>query len=180
METLHDQIAKIIEFCKQELATIRTGRATPSLIEHVMVEYYGTNVALNTLGNISVPESNQLLIETWDANAIQAVEKAIRQSTLGLAPAVDGQRIRITLPQLTEERRQEFVKIAKQKAEAARVAIRKAREEAIKEIKVNEKSGALSEDASAQEQKDVQKAVDAATGEIDLLLKRKEEDILKV
>lgn len=180
METLHDQIAKIIEFCKQELATIRTGRATPSLVEHVMVEYYGTNVALNTLGNISVAESNQLLIETWDANAIPAVEKAIRQSTLGLAPAVDGQRIRVTLPQLTEERRQEFVKVAKQKAEAARVAIRKAREEAIKEIKASEKSGALSEDASAQQQKEVQKTVDAATGEIDLLLKHKEEDILKV
>ncbi|MBI3956669.1 MAG: ribosome recycling factor [Candidatus Kerfeldbacteria bacterium] len=171
---------KVIAFLNKELGAIRTGRASPALVEHLVVDYYGTPTPLQQLGTISTPEPRQLLIEAWDVNAIQGIEKAILQSNVGLTPTVDGNRIRLIMPALTEERRQEFVKHAKQRAEQARVSIRTLREEQMHEIKRAEKDGELSQDVSAVQQKELQKAVDRSIETVDELTQKKIDDIMHI
>ena len=179
-KNIEEQFQKVIEFFRKELAGLRTGRAAPALVEHIRVDYYGTLTPLQQLATVTAPEPRQILIEAWDASVVPNIEKAILQSDLGLNPAVDGQRVRIPLPQLTEERRQELVKLAKQKAEAARVSIRAIREERNKELRRAEKDGKQSEDDIAMEQKELQRLVEKQNTTIEEVLKKKEEDIVRI
>lgn len=181
--TVHSQqgdFDKALSHYQHQLAGIRTGRATPSLLEDLHANYYGTPTPLNQLATITAPEPGLLHVQVWDATALPEVEKSIRSSHLGLNPVVDGQLIRVPLPQLTEERRQELIKLAKQRAEAARVSIRSVREEAMKKIKDEETGGDLSEDQAEVSRKALQKSVDAANEEIHSLLEHKQAEILKI
>lgn len=179
-KSIQQDFSKCIQFLERELAGIRTGRAKPSLVEAIPVEYYGTATPLVQLATISAPEPRLLVIEAWDASVIPNVEKALRQSDLGLNPAVDGLRIRLPIPPLSEERRLEMVKIVKHKAETARISVRNTREEFLKQIKRDEKAGALSEDGADLQRKELQKLTDGANSQIDEIVSAKEKEILTV
>lgn len=180
LQTYERQFQKTTEFLQHEFSSIRAGRANPALIEHCKAEYYGTPTPLNQLGTILASDPMTLQMQVWDASAVPAVEKAIRQSDLGLNPAVEGQLLRIPIPLPSEERRQELVKLAKQKAESARVSIRTTREEAMKHLRQQEEAKTLSEDQAALLKKELQKLVDAANQQVQRMLTAKEEDILRV
>lgn len=180
MNDRFEEFAKALEHFQHELATIRTGRATPALLEDIRVEYYGTPTPLNQLASINAPEPMMLTVQVWDVSVLQAVEKAICTSSMGLNPNVDGQLIRVPLPSLTEERRQELVKLAKQKAEAARVSIRTIREESMRVIKNAETEKEISEDIAEAQRKELQKIVDEQNERIRSLLEKKQEEILKL
>lgn len=175
-----DDISHAFDHFRQELASIRTGRATPSLIEMMKVEYYGSQTALRELGSIQAPEPMMLVMQVWDAAAVGAIEKALRQSTLGINPAVEGQTIRIPFPSLTTERREELVKLVKQKAEEAKIRIRVIREDALKKIRQQEQGGALSEDQAETERKELQKQIDVAVQNIRENDERKQSEIMTI
>lgn len=175
-----DKMVKATEVLKKEYAGMRAGRANPALVEKLMVDYYGTPTPVSQLANISVPEARLLVIQPWDKTVIPAVEKAIMKSDLGLTPSSDGAIIRLAVPQLTQERRTELVKVAKKKAEEARIAVRNIRRDANDEIKKLEKSNHLPEDESKQGQDDVQKLTDKYIKNIDDTLEKKEEEIMEV
>ncbi len=179
-DLLQTALDKATDFFAHELGTVRTGRASPSLLEEVKAEYYGTMTPLNQLGSITAPESNLLVVQAWDASAIPAVEKAIRQSQLGLNPAVDGQVIRVPIPPLTEERRHELVKIIKQKAEAARVSIRSLREEAMKAIRDEEQEKTVSQDEAELKKKEIQRQINTANDKIQKLYEQKEKELFRI
>src|SRR5476651_1185815 len=165
---------------KQELSGLRTGRASTALLEHVQAEAYGTNMPLNQLATVSVPEPRLLSIQVWDKSMVKAVEKAIVDSNLGLSPATAGQVLRLRIPELNEERRKELVKVAHKYAEAAKVAVRHVRRDGLDTIKKLEKNHEISEDDQERLANDVQKATDGTISEIDQLLAAKEKEILTV
>jgi ribosome recycling factor len=169
-----------IEATKKELAAVRTGRASASILDRVMVEYYGTPTQLNQLANISVPEARMILIQPWDKSALGAVEKAIQKADLGLNPVNDGIVIRLPVPQLTEERRKELVKVVRKEVEDKRIVIRNLRREANEKIKVLEKEAKISEDEGKRALEEIQKLTDKYIAEIDKLLEHKEKEILEV
>jgi len=169
------EFAKVVEHLRSELATLRTGRASTSLVEHINVEYYGASAPLNTIAQISVPEPRQLAIQPYDKNALKDIEKAIQTSNLGINPINDGTYIRLTVPQMTEERRKELVKIVGQMAEKARVAIRNVREEIWKEIQKLTK-----EDDKKSGKDDLQKVVDKYNDEIKQVAEAKEKEVLTI
>ncbi|HZS13092.1 MAG TPA: ribosome recycling factor, partial [Candidatus Dormibacteraeota bacterium] len=146
LKDAEQRMEKSIEALHKDLASIRTGRATPALVDRLQVEYYGTPTPLQSLANITAPEARLLVIQPYDRSAIAGIEKALQKSELGLNPSNDGTLIRIPIPQLTEERRKEFVKMAKQKAEAARVAIRNIRRDEVEHIRKIEKDGEVGTD----------------------------------
>jgi len=170
----------VIDATKREFATIRTGRATPSLLDRISVEYYGTETPLNQLANISVPEPRMLMVQPWDKSAVKAIEKAILASDLGLTPNSDGNVIRIAIPPLTEERRKELVKIVRKEAEEKRVAVRNVRRDANEEVKALEKSGEISEDESRRAQDYIQELTNKYISKMGELLAAKETEILEV
>jgi len=174
------RMEKSIAALKAELATIRTGRANAAILDQVRVEYYGTEVPVNQVGNISVPEPRMLVITPWEKSTLKAIEKAILASDLGLTPTNDGEVIRIMLPELTEERRKELVKQARQFGEKARVAIRNIRRDANVEIKRQVREEGLSEDESKRMQEQVQKITDEFIAEVDRIIEHKEQEILTV
>ncbi len=174
------RMEKSIAALKAELATIRTGRANAAILDQVRVEYYGTEVPVNQVGNISVPEPRMLVITPWEKSTLKAIEKAILASDLGLTPTNDGEVIRIVLPELTEERRKELVKQARQFGEKARVAIRNIRRDANDEIKRQVREEGLSEDESKRMQEQVQKITDEFIAEVDRIIEHKEQEILTV
>ncbi len=180
IHTQEGKFEKALEHFQRELASLRTGRATPSLLEDLRADYYGTPTPLNQLATITAPEPMLLHVQVWDANAIQEVEKSIRTSHLGLNPVVDGQRIRVPLPQPTEERRKEIMKLAKEKVESARIHVRSIREEVMKKIKEQEADGALSEDEAEIGRKTLQRAVDSANAQIQSLFEKKQVEIMKI
>ena len=147
---------------KHDIASLRTGRASSNLLDAVVVKAYGADVPLNQVGNISVPEPRMISVSVWDKSMVHAVEKAIRDSDLGLNPATEGQVIRLRIPELTTQRRQELVKVAHKYAEAARVAVRHVRRDGLDWLKKQEKDGAISEDDHERMSVEVQKATDAA------------------
>ncbi|HCJ52672.1 MAG: ribosome recycling factor [Candidatus Kerfeldbacteria bacterium RIFCSPLOWO2_01_FULL_48_11] len=151
-----------IEYLKSELAKIRTGRATPTLVEGLVIDYYGTKTPLVQLASISAPDVKTLVIQPWDANASKNIEKAVRDASLGLQPVNEGQRIRIIIPQLTEERRTEFGKLVNQKIEETKVRIRSTREEILKKLQKEKNDGEIREDDFFRKQKELQKSVDQA------------------
>lgn len=174
-----DRMDKAIAALKRDLASLRAGRATPSLLDKVQVEYYGAMTPVNQLANISTPDSRTLYIQPWDKSSMSAIEKAIMKSDLGLTPSNDGSVIRITIPALTEERRVDLVKMTKKYGEEAKVAIRNIRRDANDEIKKLEKSG-ISEDESRRHQDDVQKFTDKFIAEVEKVLAVKEKEIMEV
>jgi len=171
---------KTIDAVSREFASIRTGRASPALLEHVRVDYYGTSTPLNQLATINAPEPRLLTVQPWDKTQLRVIEKAILQSDLGLHPATDGALIRLPIPPLTEERRRDFVKLAKKYAEEAKVGIRNIRRESKEHIDREKTQGHAPEDAVHRAHDELQKITDKFIEEIDALLKNKESDIMEV
>jgi ribosome recycling factor len=165
---------------RHELGGLRTGRASASLIEPVMVEAYGQQMPINQVATISVPESRLLSVQVWDKSMVGSVDKAIRNANLGLSPTVEGQILRIRIPELNEQRRKEMVKIAHKYAEEARIAVRHVRRDGMDQIKKLEKEKAITEDDVARQHDQVQKATDQVIAEIDAALAAKEKEILQV
>lgn len=176
---LKTRMQKSITSLRDELAGLRTGRASASLLEPVTVEAYGSRMPLNQVATVTVPEPRMLSVQVWDRSMANAVEKAIRDSGLGLNPMGEGQIIRVPLPELNEQRRKELAKVAHNYAEAARVAVRHIRRDGMDDLKKAEKNG-LSEDDARVQSDLVQKATDAAVTEIDQLVAAKEAEILQV
>lgn len=170
---------KAIQNLKKDLSTLRAGRATPSLLDRVQVEYYGAPTALNQLANINTPDTRTLLIQPWDKSSLSEIERAIMKSDLGLTPSNDGTTIRLSIPALTEERRVDLVKTTKKYGEEAKVAIRNIRRDANDDIKKMEKNE-ISEDESRRHQDDIQKTTDKFIAEVDKVLAAKEKEIMEV
>ncbi|HPZ81103.1 MAG TPA: ribosome recycling factor [Candidatus Atribacteria bacterium] len=169
-----------INVAREELSRVRTGRASPTLVENLEVDYYGTTMELKQIASITIPDARTIVIQPWDKNALSPIEKAIWKSDLGFNPQVDSAVIRITMPPLTEERRKEIAKMAKKWVEEAKVAIRNLRREANEEIRKMEKEGKISEDESERARAEVQKLTDEHINEIDDLWERKEKEIMSI
>jgi len=180
MRDAESKMSKSVEHFSTELQTIRTGRANPALIDRIMVPYYGTPTPLNQLAQISTPEPRLLVVQVYDKSQIGAVEKALRTSEQGLNPASDGQVIRVPIPPLTEERRREYVKLVKQKAEESRVAIRNVRRDELHRIDQMQKNGDVAEDESKRAHARLQKITEAQIEKIDALANRKEHEVMEV
>ena len=169
-----------VEILHKEFGGLRTGRASASLIEPLMVEAYGSEIPINQVGTIAVPEPRMITVQVWDKSMVKSVEKAIVNSGLGLNPSSDGQLVRIPLPALTEERRVELSKVASKYAEEARVAVRNVRRHAMDELKRDEKDGSISKDEHHNYSEEVQELTDNYIKKIDEALSHKEADILQV
>jgi ribosome recycling factor len=163
-----------------DLKKLRTGRAHPSLIDHVKVDYYGSDVPMQQVANISVEDARTLVVSPWEKSMVQAIEKAIHKSDLGLTPMTAGTVIRVPIPPLTEERRRDITKVVRQDAEGARVSVRNVRRDVLADIKELLKEKEISQDDERKAQEDVQKLTDRYVGEIDQLLAAKEKEILQV
>lgn len=171
---------KTIEALKQEFASIRTGRASTSLLDKVMVDYYGSQSPVNQVANVTAPEPRLILVKPWDRSMIGPIEKAVLQSDLGLNPSNDGETIRLAIPQLTEERRKELVKVVSKRAEEAKIAIRNIRRDANDSLKKEEKAKTITEDTVKDGQEQIQKLTDKKIKAIDDLRDKKEKDVLEV
>ena len=169
-----------IQALKHELGGLRTGRASAALLEPVMVEAYGQSMPINQVATVSVPESRALAVQVWDKGMVGAVDKAIRDANLGLSPTIEGQILRIRIPELNEQRRKELTKIAHKYAEESRVAVRHVRRDGMDQLKKLVKDKAISEDDEKKHETEVQKATDSAIGEIDQTLAGKEKEIMQV
>jgi ribosome recycling factor len=180
IDDLERRMDGAIEALRKEFSGLRTGRASASLLEPIMVDAYGATVPINQLGNINVPEPRMISVQVWDKANVKAVEKAIRNSALGLNPAVDGTLLRIPLPELSEERRQELVKVAHRYAEQARVAIRNVRRDGMDQLKKLEKDGHISQDEHKVWADEIQGMTDKHTEVVAELLQAKEKDIVTV
>lgn len=174
------QMKKSISFLKEELASIRAGKATPKLVDKIQVSYYGTMTPISQIATISVPEPRSIVIQPWDASVIKEVEKAILASDLGINPANDGKIIRLVLPQLTEERRKELLKLVKKESENSKIAIRNIRRDAIEGFKKLEKNSEISKDELKKAEDEMQKLTDKYIKLVDEVYKDKEKEILEV
>ena len=175
-----ESMRKSIGFLKEELATIRAGKANPKLVDKIQVSYYGTMTPLNQIANISVPEPRMLLIQPWDANALKDIERALLVSDLGINPTNDGKLIRLIIPVLTEERRREILKLVKKEIENSKIAIRNIRRDTNDEIKKLEKQSEISKDELKRAEDEMQKLTDRYIDIIDEVYKEKEIEILEV
>ncbi|MCU0787982.1 MAG: ribosome recycling factor [Verrucomicrobia bacterium] len=175
-----DKMTKTEEVVLHEFASVRTGKASPALVENIMVEVYGSNMRLREVAGISTPEPRMLVIQPWDMGSLHPIEKAIQKANIGLNPAIHGKLIRLVLPELSEERRVEFVKLAHKMAEHGRVAVRHVRRDAMEHIKKEGKSGGVSEEDVEHAEKEVQKLTDQYIKKIDEHLAHKEKEILTV
>ena len=175
-----DRMDKVIAALKDEFASLRTGRASASLLDQVNVDAYGSTMPINQVGAISVPEPRMITVNVWDKALVVSVEKAIRASGLGLNPVVDGQNLRIPIPALTEERRKELVKVAHKYAEQQRVAVRNVRRDANDDLRAAEKAHVIAQDEEKRMEAEVQKLTDEAIKRVDEALKTKEQEIMHV
>jgi ribosome recycling factor len=175
-----EKMIKTEEVVQHEFAGVRTGKASPGLVENVLVEVYGSHMRLRELAGITTPEPRMLVIQPWDATTMHPIEKAIQKANLGLNPTIQGKIIRIVLPELSEERRHEFVKIVKKMAEDGRVAIRHVRRDALEHVKKESKNGGISEEDVEHAEKEVQKLTDQYIGKIEAHLQHKEKEIMHV
>jgi ribosome recycling factor len=175
-----EKMDKAVEAMRREFTGVRTGKASPALLDSIRVEAYGSQVPLNQVATVSAPEPRLLVIQPWDRAMISPIEKALQISDLGLNPSNDGKVVRVPIPPLTEERRREYVKLLHRIAEEGRVAVRMARKDANDEIKHRQKDGEISEDEARREQDDVQKLTDRHITQIDELLKHKEAEVMEV
>ena len=180
LKTTEDKMKKALEALKKNFAGIRTGRASPSLLDHISVEYYGTIVPLKQLANIGVPEPRLIVVTPYDKNAVKEVEKAIQKSDLGLNPNTEGGVIRLNIPQPTQERRNELVKVVKKEAEASKVSVRNIRKDSIGDVKTRSDSEKWSEDRKKNEETEIQTLTDRFISEVDKLLGEKEKEIMAI
>ena len=175
-----ERMAKSVESTRDQFGSVRTGRATPALLDRVSVDYYGAVTPLKQLATISTPEPRMLTVQPFDKSSIKAIEKAILESDVGLTPGNDGNIIRLVIPELTEERRRELVKIVRNIAEDGRVAIRNVRRDVMHDLRELKDEGEVGSDDEHRAESELQKVTDARVAELDDLLKHKEDDILEV
>lgn len=180
IENKKGEMENSIEHYKEELNQLRTGRASTALVENILVDYYGAKSPMKQVASITIPEPRTIVISPWDKKMLVNIESAIRESQLNLNPNNDGNVIRINIPQLTEDRRKELVKVLNQKAEEARIAIRKHREEVWEEIQEMEKSGKIGEDDKFSGKDKLQKVVDEYNSVIEDIRKKKEDEVMKI
>jgi len=173
-------MVKAIETLKRELAGMRTGRARPGLVEHIRVDYYGVPTPLHQIAGISAPEARLLVIQPWDRQSLSGIEKAILKSDLGLNPSNDGHVIRLVIPQLTEERRRELVRVVRRRVEEGRVALRNVRREALEHLRESERNKEISEDERERAAEQLQKLTDSFMVQVDQLGQDKEAELLEV
>jgi ribosome recycling factor len=175
-----EKMTKTVEIVHHEFGGVRTGKASPTLVENIMVDAYGAQMRIRELAGITTPEPRIILIQPWDINTLHPIEKAIQKSNLGINPAIDKKCIRIVLPELSQERRVEFTKVVHKMAEDGRVAIRHVRRDAIEHLKKESKAGAITEDEQALAEKEVQKLTDEYIAKIDENLARKEKELMTI
>ena len=175
-----ERMEKSVAALKEEFGTLRTGRANAALLDQVHVEAYGANMPINQVGAVSVPDPRSITVSVWDKGLVVSVEKAIRNSGLGLNPVVEGQNLRVPIPTLTEERRRDLAKLAGRYAEQQRIAVRNVRREAMDDLKRAEKDATISQDEHKRLEADVQKITDEAIRRVDEALKTKEHEIMQV
>ena len=175
-----ERMEKSVEATRTELATVRTGRASPHLLDRIIVDYYGAETPLNQLSNVATSDARMLTVTPYDKSSLSAIEKAIMESDVGLTPNNDGNVIRLQIPELNEERRRDMVKVVHGVAEEGRIAIRNVRRDVISDLRELKKDGDVGEDDERRAEAELQKTTDSATGEIDALMKGKEEEILTV
>jgi ribosome recycling factor len=180
LDELGERMQKSVEALQDDLLSIRTGRASPALVEKLAVEYYGTATPLNQMASIAAPEPRLLVIRPWDPSALADIERAILRSDLGLTPMNDGMLIRLSIPRLTEERRRELVKVVSRRVEEARIAVRNLRRDALQDLKEFEKEKMISEDDFFRGKDKVQELTDEFIEEIDGIGKRKEEEVMEI
>jgi ribosome recycling factor len=180
LEDARERMRKSVESSRGELATVRTGRASPHLLDRINVDYYGSQTPIKQLANVAATDARLLTITPYDKSALSAIEKAIQESDIGLTPSNDGNLIRLQIPELTEERRREMVKMVNGVAEEGRVAVRNVRRDVMHDLRELKKEGEAGEDDERRAEAALQKQTDEAIAEIDALLKGKEEDILEV
>ncbi|MDD5566025.1 MAG: ribosome recycling factor [Candidatus Omnitrophica bacterium] len=179
LHTAEEKMKKVIDFVKRDFSEVRTGRASPSLVEGLHIDYYGTPTLLKQLASISIPDAHLIAIQPWDPQAIADIEKAILKSNLGITPSNDGKMIRLSVPQLSKERRQELVKVAHKMAETARVSLRTVRREAKEQLEKLEKDKVITQDDKFTGIDALQKLVDHYTASVEELLVHKEKEILE-
>lgn len=175
-----DKMEKAVSVAKEDLASVRTGRATPSMFARISVEAYGAPTPLNQVASVNIPEARTVIVKPYDKSQLRAVEKAIQDSDLGVNPSNDGEIIRINVPQLSEERRREMVKIARSKAEDARISVRNIRRKSKDELDKLIKDGDVGEDEGMRAEKELQNLTDQYVGQVDELVKHKESELLEV
>jgi ribosome recycling factor len=180
LEDAKDRMHKSVEAAQHEFSTVRTGRASPSLLDRIVVDYYGAMTPLNQLATISAPEARLLTVQPYDKSSIKAIEKAINESDVGLTPSNDGNVVRLAVPELTEERRKELVKVVRNLAEEGRVAIRNVRRDTMHQLRELKSEGEASSDDEHRAEVELQKLTDGRVGELEHVLKIKEEEILAV
>jgi ribosome recycling factor len=180
LDDAEERMGKSVESCRNELATVRTGRASPHLLDRVVVDYYGAETPLKQLAQVAATDARLLTLTPYDKSSISAIEKAIMESDLGLTPSNDGNVVRLSIPELNEERRRDLVKVVHGVAEQGRVAIRNIRRDVMHELRELKKSGEAGEDDERRAEGELQRFTDEATSEIDNALKGKEEEILEV
>lgn len=180
LDDAEDRMAKSVESCRGELATVRTGRASPHLLDRVTVDYYGAETPLKQLANVAATDARLLTLTPYDKNSIGLIEKAIQESDLGLTPNNDGNVIRLQIPELTEDRRRELVKVVHGVAESGKIAVRNVRRDVMNDLRELQKEGEIGEDDERRGETELQRFTDEATKEIDGALKSKEEEILEV
>jgi ribosome recycling factor len=180
LKEMEAHMQKSLDATRRELATIRTGRANPSLLDRVEVDYFGSHLPINQVANISVPEPRMIVISPWDKKALPAIERAIMKSDLGMNPNNDGSVIRLIIPQLTEERRREMTKVVGRKIEEGKVSVRNIRREAIEDLRNLKKEGEIAEDEEKRTEEQVQKITDRFVYELDVAQRAKEAELMEV
>lgn len=180
VSALRKRMDGALEVLRKEFAGLRTGRASPSLLDPVRVDGYGQSMPMNQVGSVSAPEPRLIVVQVWDKGLVKAVEKAIREANLGLNPQIDGQLVRVPVPDLSEERRKEMTKVTARYAEQARVAVRNVRREGLDGLKKQEKDSKISEDQHRKLDKDIQGLTDATIKRVDEMLHQKDKEILQV
>ena len=180
LSNAESRMQKAVEALKRDMNTVRTGRASPALVENLSIDYHGIPTPLNQLATISVPEARLLVIQPWDRQAVSAIERGILKSDLGLNPAADGVVIRLPIPQPTEERRRELVRVVKRQAEEARVAVRNIRRDVIDKLRTMERNKELSQDDNRRSQDQLQRLTDAFVNQIEALADAKEAEVMEV
>jgi ribosome recycling factor len=180
LKEMEEKMQKSLEATRRELSTIRTGRANPSLLDRLEVEYFGARMPVNQVGNISVPEPRMIVISPWDKKALAPIERAIMKSDLGLTPNNDGNVIRLMIPQLTEERRRDMTKVVGRKIEEGKVSVRSVRRDAIEDLRSLKKEGEIAEDEEKRTEEQVQKITDRFIYELDVAHRAKEAELMEV
>ncbi|HEY7932558.1 MAG TPA: ribosome recycling factor [Solirubrobacteraceae bacterium] len=180
LDDARERMARTVDSTQHEFSTVRTGRASPALLDRITVDYYGAMTPLNQLSTISAPEARLITVQPYDKSSIKAIEKAINESDVGLNPSNDGNLVRLAVPELTEERRRELVKVVRHLAEEGRVAVRNIRRDVMHDLRELKSDGEMSSDEEHRAEVELQKLTDAKVSEVDGALKTKEEEILEI